>query len=330
MSDSSPAVHNQPGQELHRQAMEWQVTLWSGEVTEQERNDFAIWLNTSPSHQQAWQKLQRANQPFSEVPGTIASKVLRSPADKSRRKVLGSLALLIGAGTVAYQVPQTTQWRVATADYRTRKGETITTKLPDGTEITLNTASAVELQFTPNTRRIYLHEGEIQIVTAADPIAANRPFVVATPAGTVRPIGTRFTVRRMDDAQDQLKGSVQVEVFEGAVELSPRRGGNHHLAAGQKARFNASTASSPEAITTTDDAWLRGLLVAERQPLGEFIANLSRYRTGILRCDPAVKHLVVSGVYPIDDIDAILQSLERALPIRLRSITPYWVTVTGA
>lgn len=306
------------------------MTLWSGEVTEQEQRDFDTWLNTSPLHQQAWQKLQQASKPLSEVPDIIASKVLRSPVDMSRRKALGSLALLIGAGAVAYHVPQTTQWRIATADYRTGKGERYTTRLPDGTEITLNTTSAVELQFTRDTRRIYLHEGEIQVVTAADPIAANRPFVVATPDGTVRPIGTRFTVRRMDDTHDQLKGSVQVEVFEGAVELSLRRGGNHHLAAGQKARFNARTASSPEAITTTDDAWLRGLLVAERQPLGEFIANLSRYRTGILRCDPAVKHLIVSGVYPIDDIDAILQSLERALPIRLRSITPYWVTVTGA
>ncbi len=332
-AERTQAACNQPEQNLHKQALEWQVILWSGEVTEQEHNDFNVWLNTSTAHQHAWQRLQKVNKPFAEVPDAIASRVLRSPADMKRRKVLGSLALLIGVGVVAYQVPQTPQWRAATADYRTGKGERRTASLPDGTEITLNTASAVGLQFTRDTRRIYLHHGEIQVVTAVDTTTAFRPFIVETFAGTIRPIGTRFTVRRTDDAGDNLQDSVQVEVFEGAVELSPRdliiQGNGLRVSAGQKARFNASTAGSPETIQAADGAWVRGLLVAERQPLGDFIANLSRYRTGILRCDPAVKHLVVSGVYPIDDTDAVLQSLARALPIRLRSITPYWVTVTA-
>ena len=68
-------MHNQPARDLHKQAMEWQVTLWSGEVTEQEQRDFDTWLNTSPLHQQAWQKLQQASKPLSEVPDIIASKV---------------------------------------------------------------------------------------------------------------------------------------------------------------------------------------------------------------------------------------------------------------
>ncbi|MEM0911491.1 MAG: FecR family protein [Pseudomonadota bacterium] len=317
----------------YQEAQEWQVILWSGEVTEQEQTSFNAWLNSNPEHLQAWHKLQQMNQPLAEVPEAIASSVLRSPIDKGRRKILGTLGLFLAIGALSYQIPRTRQWQIATADFTTKKGEQITTLLPDGTKLTLNTDSAVSLEFTQTVRRIYLHQGEILITTAPDnKQITNRPFIVETLAGEVRPIGTQFIVSWLHDNNHASIASAQVNVFEGAVELYPRllssgQNSGQRVNASQKTTFSANAAKQPTEITTRDGAWLKGLLVAERQTLGEFIQELSRYHLGILRCDPAIKDLIISGVYSISDTDAVLKSLASALPIRIRAITPYWVTL---
>ena len=47
----------------------------------------------------------------------------------------------------------------------------------------------------------------------------------------------------------------------------------------------------------------------------------------MLRCDPAVAGLRVSGAFPLNDIDASLRLLEKTLPVRVSKVTPYWTTV---
>ena len=86
----------------------------------------------------------------------------------------------------------------------------------------------------------------------------------------------------------------------------------------------------PNPPTSGASAWQRGLLVAERWRLGDFLEEVARYRAGVLRCDPAVAGLMISGVYPLQDTDAILQSVSQALPVQVRMITPYWVTVSAS
>ena len=64
-------------------------------------------------------------------------------------------------------------------------------------------------------------------------------------------------------------------------------------------------------------------------PLADLVAELARYRRGVLRCDPAVAHLRASGLYSLRDTDRALDSLARALPVRVRRLSPWWVTVQG-
>jgi len=77
----------------------------------------------------------------------------------------------------------------------------------------------------------------------------------------------------------------------------------------------------------TDAAWTRGLLIVERLRLEDFLVELGRHRAGALRCDPAVRDLIVSGVYPLDDTELALATLAQALPVRVDRVTRYWVTV---
>jgi len=329
---AEPAERREPGPNearARREAFAWQVTLWSGEVTAAEERDFDSWLRADPRHALAWQQIQRVGQHLQAIPAAVASPVLKaSLASRGRRRgVLRSVAGLAAVGLAAWGVRETPQWRAASADLRTARGERRDFVLPDGTQLTLNTATSVDLRFDARERRIVLRSGEILVATAPDHEPHPRSFLVETPEGNVRPLGTRFSVRRLEDASP---AAVLVQVAEGAVELAPHGGAAPvRLDAGQKAAF---TQLGVAAILPADEAataWTRGLLVAERMRLAELLGELGRYRSGVLRCDPAVADLLVSGVYPLADTDAVLASLPQALPVRVRWVTRYWVTVAA-
>ena len=75
------------------------------------------------------------------------------------------------------------------ADYRTGTGERRTVTLADGSELTLNTRTSVDVSMDPTRRLLVLREGEILVQTAhslAGPGAGakdGRPFMVHTPQG---------------------------------------------------------------------------------------------------------------------------------------------------
>ena len=64
--------------------------------------------------------------------------------------------------------------------------------------------------------------------------------------------------------------------------------------------------------------WQRAYLDAKRV----LTAELARYRHGWLRCDPAIAHLEVSGVFQLDDIDQARSALSDSLPVRVERAAP--------
>lgn len=313
-----------------QRALEWQVTFWSGEVTPRERAAFDRWLAQDTDHARAWSQVQRTGQRVRSLTGPVEGEALRAADDArraaTRRTLLRTAGLFATAGVAAYAARNTAPMQSMLAEHRTSRGERRDLLLPDGTRLVLNTDSAIDLRFTAQARDVLLRAGEVFIATAPDPLGsgglASRPFTVHTRHGAVRAIGTRFTVRLSD-------GRSMASVDEGAVRIQPllAAAGPVQLEAGQRAWFSASTVDSPGASLPGDSAWTRGRLVAERMRLRDFLAELGRYRSGLLRCDPAVQDLVVSGVYPLDDTDLALSTLAHALPVRIDSVTRYWVTV---
>ena len=70
--------------------------------------------------------------------------------------------------------------------------------------------------------------------------------------------------------------------------------------------------------------WMRNVLHAREMRLDAFAAELGRYRPGLLRCDPAVAPLRVSGAFQLHDTDAVLAALPATLPVSVRYRTSYW------
>lgn len=282
-----------------------------------------VWLEASPDNRWAWAQAQGLQQQWSAIPTGVSGRALELAEQErlgGRCRALKGFVLLAGACALGWDGYRTDQQRAWLADYSSATGERPKLTLADGSQLQLNTDSAVDVVYDTRQRLIVLRRGELLLSTAADP--AGRPLYVQTPQGRVQALGTRFSVRLVDE-------KAQVAVFEHRVRITPGRGREVLLSAGEQCRFDAFAASPVQPLEAGQDAWTRGLLIANDQSLPHFLHELGRYRAGWLRCDPAVADLRISGTFPLNDTDQALRALANSLPVRIERRTRFWVTVTA-
>ena len=303
------------------QASHWLMLHWGGELNSEQLRRFVEWRAADPEHERAWLRLEQLQSTLSGVPTGTALAVLREQPDARRRQALKLLGTLLLVGGSGYLVQSQLPWREAMADLRSGTGERLQHTLADGSRLSLNSGTAVDILFSASERRIRLLAGELLLDSGQD--AAQRPLIVDTAAGEIQALGTRFSVYQHGER-------CQVELFEGELELRPRHARAMRLHAGQGCGFDANQVgavvqANPNAIAGQD-----GRLIAERTPLGEFVEQLARHRPGLLRCDPAVAGLPLTGVFPLADTDRVLLALEQSLPVKVHRQTRLWATVSAA
>jgi transmembrane sensor len=305
-------------------AADWHVRLKFDAGARRAGTEAALaqWLSASEQHRLAWALVQRMDRQLGLLPQRASLSALTGAGQ--RRTVLKGLLLMVGGAGLGWAGHGNTPWRGWVADHRTAPGERRQIALADGGGVDLNTATALDVRYDADRRLLRLHEGEILVQTAADSVAAApRPFIVQTPHGRIRALGTRFGVRIDGDRS-------RVAVYEHAVEVDPQAtGGVLRLQAGEATAF-AATAIAPKQAADSDQlSWTRGMLVAIDQRLADFLVDLSRYRRSRIDCDPAVAGLRITGAYRIDDIDHVLSSLTLSHPVRIRHFTPLWTRVAA-
>ena len=303
-------------------AIAWQLCLDSGSGSADERAEFDRWHAASEEHARAWTQLGMLDQRFSAAAGPARQALLQSRADlRQRVRKLGSgvasLALVVGLLSWASAYQSVGYWL---ADQRTATGEQRSLRLTDGTLISLNTHSAVDIRFDEEQRLIVLHEGEISIETGHKD---DRPFVVATEDGRMRALGTRFLVKLEDQG-------TRLSVLQSAVAAKPQDSGDEQiLHEGQQVLMSQNQLGQINGMRSGADAWTRGMLVVDNVRLADLVDELSRYRSGYLGVAPEVANLRITGSFPLNDTDLALTSLLPTLPVQLEQNTPWWVTVVA-
>ncbi len=301
-------------------AAQWYARLHSGIASDVDRAGWNDWLAADPAHRQAWQRMAAVSEQIASVPGSLAAPALRG-VDRSRRQVLRSVVLLASAGSLGWLGWRSDASQQLLADYRTRVGERRQFRLADGSSLLLNTDTSVSLRFDGRQRLLQLLHGEILVSTATDPL--ERPFKVMTRHAEVLALGTSFIVRAEE-------AGGEVAVLEKAVQVTAFGGGSSvRLEAGQSLGFNRGAVSTVRRNDASVGAWQQGSIIAINRPLGELLAELSRYRPGVVRCDPAIAQLKVSGAFPIDDTDLALSALESGFSLQVRRFSRYWVNVSA-
>jgi transmembrane sensor len=295
-----------------RAAAQWLALMESGSANERDRAELQSWRDSHCSHEQAWQKAQLLRQRFADLPPTLAMASLDRP-QASRRTVLkravGAVALLPTAWLISRQLPLDV-WR---ADLRTATGEGKKVQLADGGTLQLNTASAVDLDM--NNRLLKLVEGEIALNEPG-----TSPLTIQTHFGQV-------IVSQSDVCIRQGLAGCKVSVLKGTVQLQPLRGPVFSLRGGQQVSLQAAGVGAVEPFDVLAPGWRDGVLMAQNQPLGDFLRELSTYRPGVLRWEPELESLRVTGSFRLQDTDRILALLTASLPVEVHSRTRYWVTL---
>ncbi|MGD8220794.1 FecR domain-containing protein [Pseudomonas thivervalensis] len=309
------------------EAAEWLMRLSERDLSDSERAEWECWRASSPERGRAWSRAQVLQGKLGGLPRSLAMSALDRPSSPERRAALGKLALLLAvvpASWGSWKLAQSQQW---SADYHTAVGERRELTLADGSHLTLNTDTAIDVLFDTQQRLIQVREGEILVQTAPDASPQGRPFLVSTREGRMQALGTRFTVR-------QLPSRTQLAVLEGAVRIelaNARQAAPLIVNAGQRTDFS-SLAFGP--LTPTDrnvGAWTQGMLMADKMRLADFVAELARYRRGFVRCDPAIAELRVSGAFPINDTQRTLNMLVQTYPVLVTGhLSGYWVTLSPA
>jgi transmembrane sensor len=307
-------------EQIIKQAAVWLSRINEGPLSNSEREALSEWRSLSDQHEFIWQRAGQLSSKLKGIPSKVGLSVLDRPASQDRRAFIKSVAAMVVAVPTGFLVYRYLPWQVWSADYSTYVGSKQTIQLADDSQLILNTDSAADVSFDESKRLITLHQGEIFIETAKDSL--HRPLFVETLHGRLQALGTKFVVRKDTDYS-------YLGVLEGAVDITPRSSEAKHMIvnAGSQSKFTATAIMSASKLDDSAFAWINGILYADNMRLADFVATLSRYRSGILRCDSSAADIRISGAFQLNDIDKILEVVVQTRPVKIDWRTRYWGTI---
>lgn len=274
------------------------------------------WRLQDARHQAAWLRAERLWTCDGAVREAL-QEFLPKPdaASPSRRAVLrafagGGLALGLGA-LLRWQEPQPL-YRLG---IETVRRETRTWDLPDGTRVEVDAGTRASVVYYRDARTLDLTQGQVYLDVRPDPA---RPFVARTPWGTVRVVGTAFSVTAR-------AGVMQVQVERGLVRVWARDGAGDGvlLQPGQTVRTAPRGLDAVrDAPPGAHDAWRQGWLMFDATPLAEAVAQWNAWCDApiVLAADPALAAMRVTGSFPAREPGRFLAALPGVLPVSVEAL----------
>jgi len=326
-------------------AAHWIVRQDSGALGADDSADFEQW-RSDPVHADAYRKASGAMALFdfdaADDPNLRALRQAAldaAPAPRPRYRLVGGLAIaaslagvlaLVGIEQNRAPLPARPGPVVAAAGsgdtriaaepsvYRTGVGERRTVRLPDGSNVTLNTNTRMVIAFSEGRRLIHLSRGQALFEVAHD---ANRPFTVEAADRQVTALGTIFEVR-VDP------GRVNVVLFRGRVVVDrvPDAPGSSVdearitptiLKPGQQ--FDVELGAPQKVVAVDMDRqllWRNGFVEFDDETLGHAVAEMNRYASKpIVLNNDGVAALHVSGLFRTGSPDQFIDAIQGILPV---------------
>ena len=183
----------------------------------------------------------------------------------------------------------------------------------------MNTGTALDLNVAPTGIDVRLLSGEIML----EGLASGSAMRVMTRHGEVSSVRARLAVRLQD-------GATRVALDQGDALVRTRENCRSRMQAGETGRFTSDRIDADDRRAAREFAWAQGVLIADDMPLDEFLAELARYREGLVRCDDEVANVRVNGTFRVQQTDRVLEALAAAHNLKLAYRTRYWVNVGRA
>ncbi|HUR59612.1 MAG TPA: FecR domain-containing protein [Opitutaceae bacterium] len=308
MSSSHPS-HSPIAEE---QAALWAAKIDGASLSGSDHAELETWLAAHPAHRALLSQYCQFSADLEEqVPALVAAGMVAMPEVKQRRPRFAWFAGLSMAAAAAVAVglyvakPQAARAQT----YATVAAHRQSLTLADGTRMELNANTSVQILNLAHERRVLLASGEAFFTVSKD---RSRPFIVTTPAGSVRVTGTVFNVR------SEAKAQLEVTVVEGSVDVRPDAANVSTpialLAGGRVSAEGTHVAQSTLSASAVDDAvaWRHGQAVfGAGVALEEAVARFARYHGRAVKAVGPAAKLLMGGTYPLDDLDGFLDDVVR-------------------
>jgi len=297
---------------IEEEASLWAARLDGGGMDEGDRAALAAWLEADPAHRGALGRYRELSGRLEVELAPVAEAVAQARVAAQRRhwRTAG-----IASAAAAAILISLVLWNGRARELATQTAERHVAALADGSRVELNARTSLEIDFRRAERHVRLVRGEALFTVAKD---AARPFVVETAAGIVRVTGTVFDVR----AASGSGGRVEVTVLDGTVRLRSANAavGDEAVTPGNQAAMNGERIAVrrlAEGAAQDAVAWRQGQAVFDDTPLADAIERFAAYHARTITVDPAAADLRLGGRYSLDDLDGLLESVGRVLPVRV-------------
>ena len=320
--------------QLYDQASQWIVKMDKG-LSADEETALQEWLQTD---QQAYSILMEMTQLWDKMdamsrlsdlfakPQSSASPSTANQSPQSHWRGIGAIAAsLVLATSLGLWVAFDTFNPFSTGNiYQTAIGEQSTVTLADGSQITLNTNTSVEVQYSEHARHIHLSSGELHVSVAKDP---SRPLSVMAAGQIIQAVGTEFNIEITDQQNIELmvtEGKVRVGIHQNPIQTVPSDSDQPLpaepliLAAGEQIMLNKEPAASSEKSITEVSAeeievklsWRQGNLIFRGESLEDAVKEINRYTSvEFVFMNEDLKKMRVAGLFKAGDVEGLLAAL---------------------
>ncbi|MBV9512321.1 MAG: FecR domain-containing protein [Caulobacteraceae bacterium] len=301
---------------LTEEAARWRAQLEDGTA---DGDALEAWLRADPRRRSRFEAVGTVWSFFDEVrdhPEMLRRRRGRTAciwAAQHGRALLGAAtaACLVIVGLAAAVVSAPAQARL----YETGAGGREVVRLADGSKVTLDVKTRLEVRYSLTRRALTLYSGQAKFEVVHNSL---RPFSVSALGRTVVDKGTAFDV----DLQGQtltialIRGRVNVfgagdsgSVPAKVVELDPGQA----LVAGP----GGETVAPFDSDSTL--AWVKGRLVFDDLPLQEAVERENRYASRpIILTSSRIGQLRVSGIFNAGDTRGFAEAVAALLPVSTR------------
>ncbi|EJM71213.1 FecR family protein [Pseudomonas sp. GM55] len=298
-------------------AAHWCMRLHANDCTEQERQAFEQWRDAHPLHAIEYEAMLEIWDVAGDLPRPAPAPVvpLARARPQAAWRTMGiaaavcALALPLAAlgGWHLGWLPNSYQHFESTDNVRT-------VTLNDGSQVELNLGSELTYSNYKDQRQVTLNKGEAFFSVSHD---TRHPLIVKAAEGRIRVTGTQFNVWMYED-------QVKVNLIEGSVLVSSNDdlpGDGLRLGPAMQASYRRGDFTPRISDTYDNDsslAWRQGKLVLDDLALADALPLINRYLDKPLKvADSSTGSIHIGGIYNIKEINGLVKSLPRVLPVYL-------------